>query len=192
MKFIRDAFESDVDVFARNLRFDFVGFAVEQTIELCFRVIFQFLVDIEQSRLDADTPAPRFNLVFGNQQGTLVERAREIERFLQVQSHLPANTVTFGAHPLRVIERKCVRVARGRFSDSGKQQSHQRRNIRHGPHCRMRPTAQPLLVHNHGHAEVLDRIRIRLRIPWQKIPHEETQIFIQPSLRFRRQCVEYQ
>ncbi len=52
------------------------------------------------------------------------------------------------------------------------------------PNSRMRSSAQALLVHDDRHAQILERISVRLRITGHKVPQEHTEVFAQQSLRF--------
>ncbi|MCY1461267.1 hypothetical protein D9M71_789060 [compost metagenome] len=54
----------------------------------------------------------------------------------------------------------------------------------------MGTAAQPLLIHDNGHAQVLDRVRFRLRNARQEIAHEHAEVLVQQSRGFRGDRIE--
>ena len=55
----------------------------------------------------------------------------------------------------------------------------------------MGAAAQPLLIHDDGHAQVLDGVRIGLGIARQEVADEQAEVFVQLSLRFGGDGVEH-
>ncbi|MNV27649.1 hypothetical protein D3C71_1188050 [compost metagenome] len=66
----------------------------------------------------------------------------------------------------------------------GEEKTQNGRNVGNRTHRGMGPAAQALLINNNSHAQILDRVCIRLRNAGQEITHEHTEVLIQQSCRF--------
>jgi len=107
------------------------------------------------------------------------------ELTLQVfNPQLATDPITFRTHTLRIIEREHVRLSNMGLTHSGEKKSDNRRDIGNRTHRGMGTATQPLLIHNNSHAQILNRVRIWLRIAGQEIPHEQAEVLIQQSRGF--------
>ena len=129
--------------------------------------------------------------IFREQDRPFIERFGCVQELVQVHVQLAAQPVALRAHALRIVEREDVDRTDVRLADAREQAAQHAVNIGDRPHRRVRTAAEPLLVHDDRHAQVLDGVRIGLGIARQEVADEQAEVLVQQSLGFGGDGVEY-
>ena len=96
-----------------------------------------------------------------------------------------------GTRAARIVERIGDRAARRRFADAREQQAQHGMDVGHRADGGMRSAAEPLLVDDHRHREVFDRVGVGLRVFGQEVADEQREVLVELALGLRRQRVEH-
>ncbi len=189
LEFLDDAEVGGVHRLVADPQLVLAVLAVQEEVHLLRGVVGKLLVVVEEAGrgVGVDLPtAPR-----GDLDGAFVERLGEIDEAIRHDADLPADAVALGAHALGIVERERVRVADVRFAEPGEEEPQHGIDVRDSPDRRGRSPAEAFLVDDDGHAQVLDRIGVRLRVARQEVPDEEAEVLEQLALRLGRDRVEH-
>src|SRR5207302_9522822 len=101
------------------------------------------------------------------------------------------NAIAFQTHDMAIVEGKGVGKTYIRLSEPRKEHAQYVRDVSNRAHGRLRSAPQAFLVNNHGHAQVLNRIGVWLRIAWQEVANEHAKILEQQPLCFVGYGIKY-
>ena len=184
-----DAHERDVHVAVAESHLDLPRLAVQQQVHLLLRELRQLLVLVEEARGRIGPALPRREE--RHLHGAFSERFGAVDEVVGDDAQLLAETIALSAHPLGIVERKGVRIADMRRADAREEQPQQRVDVRDRADGRVGAAAEPFLVHDHRHAQVLDGVGLRRRIPRQEAADEQAEVLVELPLCFRRDGIEH-
>jgi hypothetical protein len=123
--------------------------------------------------------------------GALGQRFGGVDEVVGDDAQLLAETIALAAHAVGVVEREGFRVADVRLAHAREEQPQQRVDVGDRADRGVRAAAEPLLVHDHRHAQVLDGVGLRRRVPRQEAADEQAEVLVELPLRFRGDRVEH-
>ncbi len=178
-KFFHNPQVAGIEGVTAELCFEFTVLAVQQQIHLLWRVVGELFIVIEKAGGLIDLFSEH-----RYQYRAFIERPGHIQHFVSNWADLAPHALALWTPSGRIIERKHIRVADMRLANTGEQEPENGCNIGDGTHGRVRSSTQALLVYDHCHAQILERICVGLRITGHKAAEEHTEVFAQQSLRF--------